>query len=148
MAFRTSDDVQNGIEYLRNQGGKDAEARFRRFASRKFNCEEDARRESDAVMSTHIGSAYDVKHTVFGVEVKERREGRGRPPKGWVPESHTEYMVDVEPEFNEQKALELSENRYIRVIVTNLPRTAENGQNLRSGATADSMLKPEFDSYA
>ena len=148
MAFRTSDDVQNGIEYLRNQGGKDAEARFRRFASRKFNCEEDARREFDAVMSTHIGSAYDVKHTVFGVEVKERREGRGRPPKGWVPESHTEYMVDVEPEFNEQKALELSENRYIRVIVTNLPRTAENGQNLRSGATADSMLKPEFDSYA
>ena len=44
-------------------------------------------------------------------------------------------------EFNEQKALVLSENSYIWIIVINLPCATIYGQNLRSGAIADSVLK-------
>ncbi len=44
IAYRTTDDIDAGINYLREQGEKEAKARFGRFESRNFNCEIDARR--------------------------------------------------------------------------------------------------------
>lgn len=54
VAFRTTDDINEGIEYLREQGLKEAQARFNRFESRTFNCDIDARRALDEALSNHI----------------------------------------------------------------------------------------------
>ena len=60
VAFRTTDDISAGIEYLREQGLKEAKARFGRFESRMFNCDVDARRALDEALYSHVDSAYDV----------------------------------------------------------------------------------------
>ncbi|MBQ7405912.1 MAG: IS1634 family transposase [Candidatus Methanomethylophilaceae archaeon] len=141
VAYRTPDDIEAGVEYHREQDLKEAEARFRRFGSRTFNCDIDARRAVDDALKGMVDNAYDVKWRVEPIEVNLGYGRRGRPGKGDSPRIVTEYRVDVELEFNEERAVALSQNRGVRVLVTNLPRSMQDEDNIRSGATADTVLK-------
>ena len=42
VAFRTSTNVEVGVQFHRDQDLKEAESRFRRFSSKLFNCDIDA----------------------------------------------------------------------------------------------------------
>ena len=64
VAFRTTDDIDEGIEYLREQGLKEAKARFNRLESRTYNCDIDARRTLDEALNDHADSAYGVKWSI------------------------------------------------------------------------------------
>ena len=141
VAYRTPDDIEAGVEYHREQDLKEAEARFRRFGSRTFNCDIDARRAVDDASKGMTDNAYDVKWRVEPIEVNLGYGRRGRPGKGDSPRIVTEYRVDVELEFNEERAVALSQDRGVRVLVTNLPRSMQDRDNIRSGATADTVLK-------
>ncbi|MBR2394002.1 MAG: DUF4277 domain-containing protein, partial [Candidatus Methanomethylophilaceae archaeon] len=58
VAYRTSKDIDAGVQYYREQGLKEANALFNRFSSKMYNCEEDARRDLDDILSRHTDSAY------------------------------------------------------------------------------------------
>ena len=95
VAFRTTEDIDEGIEYLREQGLKEAQARFGRFGSRTFNCDIDARRAMEEALSNHTDSAYDVKWSIDEVEVSLGYGHRGRPRKDAKPMMKTEYKVST-----------------------------------------------------
>lgn len=147
VAFRTTDDIDEGVRYLKEQGLKEAKARFGRFESKMFNCEVDARRALDEALSEHVDSAYDVGWSIGEKEVSLGYGHRGRPRKGEKPVTKTEYKVGIELTFNSERAKALSRDRCVRVLVTNLPRASEDAENMRFGATADIVLKAYLGQY-
>lgn len=147
IAYRTDEDVEHSMEYLRTQGRKEAESLFNRFASKQFNCEEDARREFAEVLKRHRDSAYVPRMEVVPIEVKSKYGKRGRPPKDWVPEVRNEYRVDVELVFDDDRAQELTKDRCINVLITNLPRPEKDVDNIREGADADTVLRSYLGQY-
>ena len=58
-----------------------------------------------------------------------------------------EYRVVIELVFNEERARSLSQDRGVRVLVTNLPRASVDAENIRFGATADTVLKSYLGQY-
>ena len=72
---------------------------------------------------------------------------RGIPNKGESLRIVTEYRVDVELEFNEERAAALSQDRDMRVLVTNLPRSMQDRDDIRPGTTADTVLKTYLGQY-
>lgn len=147
VAFRTTDDISAGIEYLRDQGLKEAGSRFGRFESRTYNCDVDARRALDEALYCHVDSAYDVIWSIDEVEVSVGYGHRGRPRKDEKPITKTEYKVNVELVFNEERAKALSQDRGVRVLITNLPRSNADEENIRFGATADTVLMTYLGQY-
>ena len=147
VAYRTSKDIDASVQYYREQGLKEANALFNRFSSKMYNCEEDARRDLDDILSRHTDSAYIPHCDIVSVEVNKGYGHRGRPRKGEKPVIKTEYKVDVELEFDESVARRMSKERSVRVLVTNLPRSDVDKDNLRDGATADTVLLSYLDQY-
>ena len=72
---------------------------------------------------------------------------RGRPRKDEKPLTKTEYQVDVELAFDVEKAKRLSQDRGVSVLVTNLPRANADAENIRFGATADTVLLTYLGQY-
>ena len=147
VAYRTSKDIDASVQYYREQGLKEANSLFNRFSSKMYNCEEDARRDLDDILSRHTDSAYIPHCDIVSVEVNKGYGHRGRPRKGEKPVIRTEYKVDVELEFDESVARRMSKERSVRVLVTNLPRSDVDKDNLRDGATADTVLLSYLDQY-
>lgn len=147
IAFRTTDDIVAGIEYLREQGLKEANAIFNRFQSRLFGCETDAMRDLNEALVLHGISAYDVKWSIDAVEISDGYGHRGRPKRGSKPTTRTEYKVNIELVFDEERAKSLSQDRGVRVLVTNLPRSTKDKENIRFGATADTVLLSYLGQY-
>lgn len=147
VAYRTSKDIEASVQYYREQGLKEANSLFNRFESKRYNCEEDARRDLDEILSRHTDSAYIPHCDIVSVEVNKGYGHRGRPRKGEKPVIKTEYKVDVELEFDESVARRMSKERNVRVLVTNLPRSDVDKDNLRDGATADAVLLSYLDQY-
>ena len=147
VAYRTSKDIDASVQYYREQGLKEANALFNRFSSKMYNCEEDARRDLDEILSRHTDSAYIPHCDIVPMEVNKGYGHRGRPRKGEEPIIKTEYKVDVELEFDESIAKRMSKERNVRVLVTNLPRSDVDKDNLREGATADAVLLSYLDQY-
>lgn len=147
VAYRTSKDIDASVRYYREQGLKEANSLFNRFSSKMYNCEEDARRDLDEILSRHTDSAYIPHCDIVPMEVNRGYGHRGRPRKGEVPVIRTEYKVDVELEFDESIAKRMSKERSVRVLVTNLPRSDVDKDNLRDGATADTVLLSYLDQY-
>ena len=147
IAYRTTDDISAGIEYLRDQGMKESKAIFDRFSSRTFNCEIDAKRALDDALAINGESAYDVIWSMDSVEISRGYGHRGRPRKDEKPMTKTEFRVNIQLEFNEERAKALSQDRGVRVLVTNLPRTDDDADNIRHGATADTVLLSYLGQY-
>lgn len=147
VAFRTSDDIAAGIEYLRDQGLREARAVLNRFESRTYNCDVDAKRDLDEALYRLSDSAYRVEWSIDEVEIPLGYGHRGRPRKDAKPMTKTEYKVGIELEFDEERAKALSQDRGVRVLVTNLPRSGADAENIRFGATADTVLKAYLGQY-
>ena len=147
VAYRTSKDIDASVQYYREQGLKEANSLFNRFSSKMYNCEEDARRDLDDILSRHTDSAYIPHCDIVPMEVNKGYGHRGRPRKGEKPIIKMEYKVDVELEFDESIAKRMSKERSVRVLVTNLPRSDVDKDNLRDGATADAVLLSYLDQY-
>ncbi len=104
VAYRTSKDIEANVQYYREQGLKEANSLFNRFGSKMYNCEEDARRDLEEILSRHTDSAYVPHCDIVSMEVNKGYCHRGRPRKGEKPVIKTEYKVDVELEFDESVA--------------------------------------------
>ena len=117
VAFRTTDDISAGIEYLRDQGLREAKAILNRFESRTYNCDIDARRDLDEALYQLSDSAYSVEWSIDEVEVSMGYSHRGRPRKDEKPLTKTEYRVSIELVFNEERAKMLTQDRGVRVLI-------------------------------
>ena len=147
VAYRTAEDIEVGIRYHATQGRKEAEALINRFASRLYNCDEDARRDVLEVLPKLDAYAFDVMWEIVPVEIPMGYGHRGRPRKDEKPLTKTEYRVDIELVFNVEKAKRLSQDRGVSVLVTNLPRANADAKNIRFGATADTVLLTYLGQY-
>jgi len=148
IAYRSPKGTRQAMDYLRRQGGKEAYRRFACFSKRLFPCEEDAMRTFNEVLGTHRDNAYIVKGTPRKVGSIERRTSRGRPSADSPPpRTVTEWAVDVEMEFSEALAADLTKKRDISVIITDLPFANEDAKDPRDGATTDTVLRLYLDQY-
>ena len=80
-------------------------------------------------------------------EIYDRRKERGRPPKGREPERRTEWRVVPTLVTDRDRLEAMAEEGGTAVLITNLPRVAEDAENLRDGATAESVLRLYLDQY-
>lgn len=121
VASRTSTDIETGAQFHHDQDLKEAESRFIRISSKMFNCDIDARRAVDEVLEGMSDNAYDVEWSIDPVEVSLGYGHRRRPRKNKVPVMKTEYKVNVEFTFDKERAIALSQDRDVRVLITNPP---------------------------
>ena len=140
VAYRTAEDISIGIDYHRKQGLKEAKALTDRFRSRLYNCEIDAKRDLDEVLPKLDAYAFKVIWSIDPVLVSAGYGHRGRPRKDEKPMTKTEYRVNIILVFDRAKAKRLSQDRNVSVLVTNLPRANKDAENIRFGATADTVL--------
>jgi len=147
IAYRSPKGTKRAMEYLERQGLRDAEKRFKEFAKKEFMCEADAIAAFGDAMKKHVNSAYVVSYDVAGTEEIVPRNERGRPPRGYVPETKVTWKVNVSMSFDKERASELADAHGISVIVTNLPFATEDAPNVRYGATADTVLRLYLDQY-
>lgn len=61
--------------------------------------------------------------------------------------SGTMSRLDTGLTFNEERVEALSRDRSVRVLVTDLPRANEDADNIRFGATVDTVLKTYLGQY-
>lgn len=148
IAYRSPKGTRRAMDYLRRQGLKDAQKRFRDVCRMDFNCERDATDCLMMALKAHRKSAYDAKYSIVGHEKTLRRPTPGRPRKDESPpETVVKWKVVVDLEFNEERARELAEEHDISVIVTNLPFSTEDAPNIRQGATTETVLRLYLDQY-
>ena len=147
VAYRTAEDIRIGIDYHRKQGLKEVKALTDRFRSRLYNCEVDAKRDLDEVLSLLDAYAFRVIWSIDPVEVSAGYGHRGRPRKSESPQTKTEYRVNIRLRFDPEKAKRLSRDRNVSVLVTNLPRATKDAENIRFGATADTVLLTYLGQY-
>ncbi len=119
---------------------KEAKALTDRFRSRLYNCEIDAKRNLDEVLPKLDAYAFKVIWSIDPVQVSAGYGHRGRPRKDEKPMTKTEYRVNIRLVFDRTKAKRLSQDRNVSVLVTNLPRANKDAENIRFGATADTVL--------
>ena len=147
VAYRIPMKKAGNLEYLRVQGERQVKRIFSRFGKETFSCEKDAMEQFALTLKKLKGSAYDVSATFISFEERERRVGRGRPKKDYVPNIVTKWKVDVSYVFNEEVAERMAGDEDIRVLVTNLPRKNTDTVDLRTGADADQVLRLYLDEY-
>lgn len=148
VAFRSPKGTEKEMDYLERQGKKDAEKRFRMFVKKRFACEADAMLTFDETLSKHVNSAYIVTGTPVCIEETVRRETRGRPSKDSAePDTKVSWKVDVSMRFDLERAKTIAQAYDVSVIVTNLPFATEDSDNVRHGATTDTVLRLYLDQY-
>ncbi|MFA6804296.1 MAG: IS1634 family transposase [Candidatus Methanomethylophilaceae archaeon] len=148
IAYRSPKGTAKEMDYLERQGKKDAERLFKPFVKKRFACEKDAMMTFDETLSKHKGSAYVIGGTPVAIEEIVRRETRGRPPKGSeAPGSKVSWKIDISMRFDRELAENIAKAYDVSVIVTNLPFATEDAENVRHGATTDTVLKLYLDQY-
>ncbi len=147
VAYRTAEAISIGIDYHRRQGLREAKALIDRFRSRLYNCEIDAKRDLDEVLPKLDAYAFKVIWSIDPVQVSAGYGHRGRPRNGEKPRMKTEYRVNIRLVFDRAKAKRLSQDRNVSVLVTNLPRANKDEENVRFGATADTVLLTYLGQY-
>jgi len=148
IAYRTPHDREDGMRFLEEDGERRAAKAFTKFRHSSYHCPEDA---EDAVLDAVRGLgniAYAILYAVREEEHILRRKKRGRPAKDSAPpRTETVWKIDVSYEFDPEAALKLLEEERIQVIVTNIPRRNSDRENIRSGATADTVVRTYLDEY-
>jgi len=148
IAYRSPKSTVKAMNYLKRQGERDSEKRFKLFAKKEFACEIDAIAMFSDVMKEHKNSAYVITGTPMRYEETVRREKRGRPSKdSEVPETKVMWKIVTSMRFDEDLAKELADIHNISVIVTNLPSATSDRENIRHGATTDTVLRLYLDQY-
>lgn len=147
IAYRIPAKKEGNLEYLKNQGEREVRRTFKRFTKEMFSCEADARKQFSLSLNRLKGSAYDISAEFIPIESKVKRKGRGRPRKGEIPKTITEWKVDVSYEFDPELAERMAGDEDIRVIITNLPRVSDRTVGIRTGADADTVLRLYLDEY-
>ena len=147
VAYRVPGDKVRNIEYYRTEGLKKVESKMRPLVKRHFACQEDALIAFAEAEESLEDTGYIVTANAVTELVRDPYGKRGRPPTGWTPTYHNEYRLDIECRFSERLAEELSSDREIRVLITNLPRSQRTMDNPRDGATADDVLRIYLGQY-
>jgi transposase len=147
IAYRSAKGKKRSGDYLERHGKKTAENRFKPFLKKKFACEADALSAFDDVMKKHVDSAYVVLCDIVSSEETVPRKGRGRHPADYIPETKMTWKVIVSMSFDKERASELTDLHNTSVIVTNIPYASADHENVRYGATTDTILRLYLDQY-
>jgi transposase len=129
VAYRLPGGIGQSSEYLTGRGFERAEKRISRFKSRKFFCRDDAEKAFGELMEGY-GGVYRAD-IVFTEDARLKREDpngphwRGRPGE-----------VSLIPD----KAAEAAERFSVQVLVTDLPFSLADKEDLRKGTSSDTVV--------
>lgn len=148
IAYRTPHDREDGMEFLREDGERRLFKALSVFSTREFLCRDDAEKAFNDALARIKDVAYVVSHRIVENERVKKRRSRGRPRKDDLPpEKETYWTVEIDWTFDRGLAEELLDRDEMQVIVTNIPRTANDTDNIRSGADADTVVRLYLDEY-
>ena len=147
IGYRTPTDRAEGVRYFREQGERMIGRAFAKPLRTEYHCAEDALAAAEAAAASVGDMGYTIAYEALARERTVKRARRGRPRKGEVPVKEAYWVLRVSWEFNEKAAEALVDDDGIQVLVTNIPRSAEDGENIRDGATPDRILRCYLDEY-
>jgi len=148
VVFSLGADEKDSVRFCLEDGEKKLRAAFGDLMKTEFSCGPDAERAMEAAVASCGLTAYEISAEVVPYEVRPRRPVRGRPRKGTeAPAAATRYRVEASWEFDENVAKRMGEDRGTQVLITNLPRSAVTGSNLRDGADAETVMMTYLGEY-
>jgi transposase len=129
VAYRLPGSIEKSMEYLTAGGFEQASKRILNFKSRKFFCEDDARKEFGDMTKEYCG-AYSADVEFF----EDKRLVRKDPDGPHWRCRATNVTV------NESGIEDAAERFSIQVLTTNLRFAAKDSEDLRKGTTADTAV--------
>ena len=126
VVYRTRSRLRRSFDGLKRSGGRKVDGLAERFRAKKFVSEEEASAAAEAAISALDAPAYDVRFAVKPVhDNKHNFTGK--------------WGIKIIATFDERACRAEAERRSLMVLVTNLPRSDVDRENLREGATAEAV---------
>lgn len=150
IAFTSVKIRRDGRKALVKKGLKAAESASKNLAKARFSTLEDARLAIGLVQESLSWTSCALIWRAVSEEVRDRRPGRGRPPKDQPATFHTEWRIESEPMVDDEMADIVSELTSWEVLITNLPcmdPERKGKGDIRDGASPETTLKLYTDQY-
>lgn len=147
VAFRSEKMVSDHRAALVRRQRKDAEAvasdlRRERFASRA-----EAMARVGDVLESLSRTVYSLRWCLFPEDVRIVRTKRGRRPRSEPVEYRRQWKVLCAPVVDETAADLAADLGTAQMLITNLPRSLEDREDLREGATSETVLSLYLGQY-
>ena len=126
VVYRTPARLKKSYEGLKRSGGRRVEALTESLRAKKFDSEEKASAIAEAAISSLDAPAYDVRYVI-----KPDRDNKHNLTGKW--------RIAILSDFDEEACRTQAERRSLMALVTNLPMSDEDCENLREGATAEAV---------
>lgn len=148
VACRNEKAVRKKRRHIETKEREKVQDALDRLSRKGFSCEADARRAFDEVVSRFSKrTPYSAVAEYVSFETYDRGNRRGRPKKGEEPERRMEWRIQPTLTVDTARLDELSEAGGTNVLVTNLPRRYTDADNVRDGASAQTVLRLYLNEY-
>jgi transposase len=99
---------------------KDLAKRIEEFCRQEFYCEKDARESAQKFLKKCKAKLHAIPWSVEKRTVAVKRKKRGRPPKGYVPETESRWVATFAPEIDKAAVGQEEEKAGMFVLITTL----------------------------
>ncbi len=148
IACRNEKAVRKRRRHIETKEREKVQKALDTLARKEFSCEADAKKAFDSVIAKYSKrTPYSAIAEYVPFETYDRGNRRGRPRKGEEPERRTEWRVEPTLTVDSRRLEEMSEAGGTNVLITNLPRRDTDAENVRDGATAQTVLRLYLNEY-
>lgn len=148
IACRNEKAVRKRRRHIETKDREKVQKALDALARKEFSCQADAKKAFDATVAKYRrNTPYTAIAEYVPFETYDRGDRRGRPKKGEEPERRTEWRISPTLTVDPKRLDEMSEAGGTNVLITNLPRRDTDADNVRDGATAQTVLRLYLNEY-
>ena len=149
VAFRSERMLSERRASIARKDLAESEKKADALRKMRFDTKEDAYAYVGKVQQDLAENAYSFIWCPFPEDVVLKRQTVGRPRKGEHAETVRRWKVLCKPVLDEEKLDQLADLAATELLVTNLPRleSGERSENVRDGASSESVLELYLDQY-
>lgn len=140
VAFRSEKMVSDHRAALIRRHLKDAEAAASELRKERFASKEEAMVRVGEVQESLSSTVYSLRWCLFPEDVRVVRTKRGRRPKNEPVEHRRQWKVLCKPVVDGTAADLAADLGAVQMLITNLPRSSVDFEDLRDGATSETVL--------
>lgn len=148
IACRNEKAVRKRRRHIETKDREKVQKALDALARKEFSCQADAKKAFDATVAKYRrNTPYSAIAEYVPFETYDRGDRRGRPRKGEEPERRTEWRISPTLTVDPKRLDEMSEAGGTNVLITNLLRRDTDADNVRDGATAQTVLRLYLNEY-
>lgn len=148
IACRNEKAVRKRRRHIETKDREKVQKALDALARKEFSCQADAKKAFDATVAKYRrNTPYSAIAEYVPFETYDRGDRRGRPKKGEEPERRTEWRISPTLTVDPKRLDEMCEAGGTNVLITNLLRRDTDADNVRDGATAQTVLRLYLNEY-